>query len=57
MQEIGVPGPKFPLDGTPATKELEPPSVHEVRRLIASARPLRLVDELLRAVEPLPIKL
>jgi hypothetical protein len=56
-KEIGVLGPNVPLNGRAAAKELEPPRVHAMRHLIACAAAHRLVDEPLRAVEPLPIAL
>lgn len=56
-KKIAVLAPHVPLNGRPATKELEPPRVDAQRDLVALATPLRLVDEPLRAVEPLSIEL
>jgi hypothetical protein len=56
-KKIAILAPHVPLSGRPATKELEPPCVDAQRDLVAFATPLRLVDEPLRAVEPLSIEL
>ena len=55
MEQIGVFGPNIPLNGRLAANELEPARIHAVRHFHALAA-LRLLDEPLRAVKPMPIE-